>query len=97
MSGVKKFYMQFGNGESSLEAESDKTLSLKNIKHEPKDQIKDEAQEFALDETMEKLFGDIQILDVSGGMATIAMPLQVLKLLTKFSELLKVDEMEIGR
>lgn len=95
MSGEKRIYMQFGNGES-LENESE-TLSLKNIKHEAKAQIKDEAQEFAIDEAMEKLFGDIQILDVSGGMATIAMPLQVLKLLSKFSELLKVDEMEITR
>jgi hypothetical protein len=92
----KRIYMQFGNGES-LENESDKTLSLNNIKTQAKAQIKDEMQDFALDETMEKLFGDIQILDVSGGMATIAMPLQVLRLLTKFSELLKVDEMEITR
>lgn len=89
MSNEKRIYMQFGNGESS-ENESDKTLS-KTIKNEAKEEVKD----FALDEAMEKLFGKIEILDVSGGMATIAMPLQVLKLLTKFSELLKINDEEI--
>ena len=93
MSGDKKFYMQFGNGESSLE-ESDKTLSLKNIKHEAKELIKDEAQEFALDEAMDGLLNGIEITQLGGGMVSFTMPLILANFLTKIFE--KAAEQERG-
>ena len=85
----KRIYMELGDG-SEFE-------SLKKTAQTVQKEAGEQIQEFALDEALEKLFGKIEILDVSGGMATIAMPLQALKFLTKFSELLNVNEVEIER
>jgi hypothetical protein len=90
MSGEKRIFMELGDGSDFL---SNQKTKAQEIKKEAGEQI----QDFALDEALEKLFGKIEILDVSGGMATIAMPIQVLKFLTKFSELLNVNETEIER
>jgi hypothetical protein len=86
----KRIFMELGDG---TEFESNQKTKAQEIKKEAGEQI----QDFALDEALEKLFGKIEILDVSGGMATIAMPIQALKFLTKFSELLNVNETEIER
>lgn len=74
----KNIYMQLGDG-SEFE-------SLKKTATAAKD--------FAMDEAFESLFSKIEILDISGGMVNVAMPLQVLKLLSKFSELLNVNQQE---
>ena len=76
MSQDKRVFMELGDG-SEFE-------SLKKTATAAKD--------FALDEALESLFSKIEILDINQGMATIAMPLQVLKLLTKFSELLNQEQ-----
>ena len=85
----KRVFMQLGDG-SEFE-------SLKKTATAAKDFAEDEIKDFALDEALESLFSKIEILDINQGMATIAMPLQVLKLLTKFSELLNQQEMGISR
>lgn len=76
----KRVYMELGDG-SEFE-------SLKKTATAAKDFAKDEIKDFVLDEALERLFSKIEILDINQGMATIAIPLQVLKMLTKFSELL---------
>ncbi|MDD3856371.1 hypothetical protein [Sulfurimonas sp.] len=88
MSG-KNIYMELGDG-SEFE-------SLKKTETAAKDFAKEEIKDFALDEAFESLFSKIEILDISGGMVNITMPLQVLKLLSKFSELLNQQETEISR
>lgn len=80
----KKIYMEFGDG-SEFE-------SLKKTATAAKDFAKDEIKDFALDEALESLFSKIEIIGINGGMATIAMPLQVLKMLTKFTELLNQEQ-----
>lgn len=87
MSG-KNIYMELGDGSEFESLKKTATVAVF---------AKEEIKDFALDEAFESLFSKIEILDISGGMVNITMPLQVLKLLSKFSELLNQQEMEIGR
>ena len=80
----KRVFMELGDG-SEFE-------SLKKTATAAKDFAKDEIKDFALNEALERLFSKIEIIDINGGMATIAMPLQVLKMLTKFAELLNQEQ-----
>lgn len=83
----KTFYMQLGDG-SEFESQKSKTQELvKNAKAEIKD--------FTIDEMLEQLIGGVEVLDISGGVATIAMPLEMLKVLKMFSKLLE-NENERG-
>ena len=84
--------MQLGEGDF----ESNKSKEQER-KKELKDQVKEEARDFAADEALDKLMDGVEVLEISGGMATIAMPLQMLKMLSKFGELLKNHEREISR
>lgn len=86
MLGDKRIFMELGDG---ADFESSKST-------EPKKEIQEQVQDFALDETLEKLLGGVELLDVTGGIATIAMPLQMLKMLSMFGELFKNHENEKG-
>ncbi len=75
--------------------------SLKSKEQEPKkelkEQVQEEAKDFAADEVIDKLLDGVEVLEISGGMATIAMPLQMLKMLSMFGELLNKKEKGISR
>jgi hypothetical protein len=66
-------------------------------KEEPnqKKEIQKEVEDIAIDKAIDKLFDKVQVLDISGGMATIAMPIEMLKILKIFSKLL-TNAQEIG-
>lgn len=83
--------MEVGDG---ADFESNKTQEPKK---ELKDQVKEEAQDYAVDEAIEKLMDGVEVLEISGGMATIAIPLQMLKMLSKFGELFNKNEKGIER
>lgn len=93
MFGDKRIFMELGDG-ADFE-------SLKSKEQEPKkeikEQVQEEAQDFAIDEALDKLMDGIELLEISGGMATIAMPLQMLKMLSMLGELLKNHERGISR
>lgn len=94
MFGDKRIFMELGDG---ADFESLKSKEQKEPKKELKEQIEEEVQDYALDETLDKLMDGVEILEISGGMATIAMPLQMLKMLSMFGELLKNHEKGIKR
>ena len=79
MATQKEFFMKINDGEN-LENEDD--MSLKNVSM---DEMKDETLDFLLDK--------IDLLDISGGMATITMPIEVIKI---FSKVFKTLENQIG-
>lgn len=94
MFGDKRIFMELGDGS---EFESLKSEEQKEPKKELKEQVQEEAQDFVLDEAIEKLMDGVEVLEISGGMATIAMPLSMLKMLSKFAELLNMNEKGIER
>ena len=65
-----EIYMQLGD---EKESEEEQKSIVKNL---AKKEMKDEA--------LESLIGDMQIFDITGGMATVAMPIEVIKLLSSF-------------
>lgn len=93
MFGDKRIFMEVGNGE---DFESNKSQEQKP-KKELQKEVQEEAQDFAIDEALDKLMDGVEVLDISGGMATIAMPLQMLKMLSMFGELLNKKEKGISR
>jgi hypothetical protein len=90
MLGDKRIFMELGDGKDfeSLKSKEQKEL---------KEQVQEEAQDFALDEAIDKLLGGVDVLEISGGMAIVAIPLQMLKMLSKFGELLNKREKGIER
>lgn len=90
MLGDKRIFMELGNG---AEFESLKS----NDQKEPKKELKEQAQDYAVDEAIDKLLDGVEVLEISGGMATIAMPLQMLKMLSMFGELFNKNEKGISR
>lgn len=94
MLGDKRIFMELGDG---ADFESLKSKEQKEPKKELKEQVQEEAQDFAIDEALDKLMDGIELLEISGGMATIAMPLQMLKMLSMLGELLKNHERGISR
>ena len=77
----KRIFMQLGDG----------TNEHQETKEEPKKEIQEQVQDFTLDETLNKLLGGVELLDVSGGIATIAMPLQMLKMLSMFGKMFEKE------
>ena len=89
MSGQKRIYMELGDGS---EFESNQKTKAQELKSEAKQEIEDTA----IDKAIDKLIEGVEVLDISGGMATIAMPVEMLKVLKIFSKLL-INEQEIER
>lgn len=85
--------MQLGDGDF----ESLKSKEQQEPKKELQKEAQEEVQDYAVDEALDKLLDGLEVLDISGGMAIIAMPLQMLKMLSMFGELLKNHEREISR
>ena len=72
---MKKFFMNLGGSQPEPQPQQEKTSKVAEF---VKDEIKDELKE----EALESLFENVKLLDVSGGMATIAIPLTALQLIT---------------
>lgn len=68
-----------------------------SLKQEPeqKKSIRKDIEDTAIDKAIDKLFDNVQVLDISGGVATIAMPIEMLKILKIFSKLL-TNAQELG-
>ena len=93
MLGDKRIFMELGDGKDFE--------SLKSKEREPKKElqkeVQEEAQDFAFDEVIDKLLDGVEVLEISGGMAIVAMPLSMLKMLSMFGELLNKKEKGIER
>lgn len=87
----KQIYMQLGQSgdepKKDLEPEFQTPEAL-NFRKKMDEILKDKYEDMAVDSAIDNLLGGVEILEISGGMATIAMPLQMLKMLSKFGELL---------
>gem|GEM_PF-2802839 len=71
---MKKFFMNLGGSQPEPQPQQEKTSKVAEwAKDEIKDEIKDEA--------LESLFENVKLLDVSGGVATIAIPITALQLI----------------
>lgn len=71
--------------------------SFKSEEQQEPKELKEQAQDYAVDEALDKLLDGVEILEITGGVATIAMPLSMLKMLSMFGELLKNHEKGISR
>ena len=71
---MKKFFMSLNGSQPEPQPEQEKS----KIAEWAKDEIKDELQ----DKALEAIFGNVKLMDVSGGMATIAIPITALQLIT---------------
>lgn len=90
---MKKFFMNLGGSQPEPEQKQEKTSKIAEW---AKDEIKDELK----DEALEAFFENVKLLDVSGGVATIAIPLTALQLITTmFQSITKQleNEQEIER
>lgn len=71
--------MNLGGSQPEPQPQQEKTSKVAEyLKDEIKDEIKDELK----DEALESLFENVKLLDVSGGVATIAIPITALQLIT---------------
>ncbi len=71
--------MNLGGSQPEPQPQQEKTSKVAEfVKDEIKDEIKDELK----DEALESLFENVKLLDVSGGVATIAIPITALQLIT---------------
>jgi len=70
---MKKFFMSL-NGSQPEPPQQEKSKITEWAKDKIKDEIKDEA--------LSSLFENVKLLDVSGGVATIAIPITALQLIT---------------
>lgn len=91
----KQIYMQLGQSgdEPKKEPEPEfksefQTPEALNFRKKIDEILKDKYEDMAVDSAIDNLLGGVEILEISGGMATIAMPLSMLKMLSKFGELL---------
>ena len=85
----KKIYMQFGDKEQ----EHERSIAQKGFefaKDEGKDFMKDEALETATDSLTEGV-EMVEILDISGGMVSLTMPLAMVTMLSKLFKNLELD------
>ncbi len=85
--------MNLGGSQPEPQPQQEKTSKVAEyLKDEIKDEIKDELK----DEALESLFENVKLLDVSGGMATIAIPLTSLQLITAMLQSLtaQIDNQE---
>ena len=86
---MKKFFMSLNGSQPESEQKQEKTSKVAEfVKDEIKDELKDEA--------LESLFENVKLLDVSGGVATIAIPLTALQLITTMFQSLtaQIDNQE---
>lgn len=90
---MKKFFMSLNGSQPEPEQKQEKTSKVAEfVKDEIKDELKDEA--------LESLFENVKLLDVSGGVATIAIPITILQLKTTMFQSLSnqiENEQEIER
>lgn len=66
--------MNLNGSQPKPEPQPEKSKVVEWAKDEIKDELKDEA--------LEALFSNVKLMDVSGGMATIAIPITALQLIT---------------
>lgn len=85
--------MSLNGSQPESEQKQEKTSKVAEfVKDEIKDELKDEA--------LESLFENVKLLDVSGGVATIAIPITILQLMTTMFQSLSnqiENEQEIER
>ena len=86
---MKKFFMNLGGSQPEPQPQQEKTSKVAEF---VKDEIKDELKV----EALESLFENVKLLDVSGGVATIAIPLTALQLITTMFQSLtaQIDNQE---
>lgn len=84
MLGDKRIFMELGD-EEDFE-------SNKSQKQKQKKEVRDEIEDTAIDKALDKLIDGVEVLKIGGGMATIAMPLELLKILKMFSKLLDITQ-----
>lgn len=80
MFGDKRIFMELG-GEEDFESNKSQ-----------KKEVRKEIEDTAIDKAIDKLIDGVEVLHISGGMATIAVPLELLKIFKMFSKLLDITQ-----